>query len=375
MAITEVDNKRFAALSQDERLRLLQPPSGPVRVVLDSDMANEIDDQFALTWMLLSQDVLKIEGIYAEPFSFQYRAQELKRAFHQAQTDNMSAADQTLIARYAGQIERLQARGVDPLSIELVGPAEGMERSYQEIFTVYDKLGMQVGDLAFRGAPRYLSSLDDPVDSPAVRHLIERALAHDSDDPLYVVAIGCPTNVASALLIEPEIARHIVVTWTSGYPTTCSAVNYSFNLEQDMLASQVLFASGVALVYLPGFHIAAQLRLSLPEVENWVKGQGAIGDYLHHLFTHNPLFPFLGLGHGSEALFGRTWVIWDLINVAWLLNPAWVPTILLPAATLGDDKRWQQPATPSHLTREAYGVDRDAIFRDFLKKLQRHHLT
>jgi purine nucleosidase len=63
----------------------------------------------------------------------------------------------------------------------------------------------------------------------------------------------------------------------------------SFNLEQDVAASRWLFDSGVPLVYLPGFHVGAQLRLSLAEVQRHVRGRGAIGDYLHQLFTDNPL--------------------------------------------------------------------------------------
>ena len=36
-------------------------------------------------------------------------------------------------------------------------------------------------------------------------------------------------------------------------------------LEQDLRATQLVFDSGVPLVYLPGYHVGAQLRLSLPE--------------------------------------------------------------------------------------------------------------
>ena len=38
----------FPTLSPERRLRLLEPPPGKVRMVLDTDTYNEIDDQFAL---------------------------------------------------------------------------------------------------------------------------------------------------------------------------------------------------------------------------------------------------------------------------------------------------------------------------------------
>ena len=96
--------------------------------------------------------------------------------------------------------------------------------------------------------------------------------------------------------------------------------------------------SGVPHVYLPGFHVGAQLRLSLEEVERHVRGRGAIGDYLHHLYTHNPLWDLFGI----DSFYAHSWVIWDLINIAWLIEPAWVPSELVRSPLLTPDRRWQR---------------------------------
>jgi len=72
---------------------------------------------------------------------------------------------------------------------------------------------------------------------------------------------------------------------------------------------------------------------------------------------------------GINDHFGRTWVIWDIINFAWLLNPQWVPSQLVHSPILTDDLFWAHDDS-RHLMREAYGVDRDAIFRDLFKKLE-----
>jgi purine nucleosidase len=126
----------------------------------------------------------------------------------------------------------------------------------------------------------------------------------------------------------------------------------------------VLLDSGVPLVYLPGYQVGAQLRLSLPEVERWVMGQGAIGALLHQLFTHNPLWPL----HGVQDFFAHSWVMWDLICVAWLLEPDWVPSEITSTPRLGDDLRWVSDSR-RHPMREGHAVKRDAIFRDFFAKL------
>ena len=197
------------------------------------------------------------------------------------------------------------------------------------------------------------------------RSRIATARAHIDANPLYVVALGCVTNIASALLIAPDIKEKIVVVWTSGFPSHAPHINDSFNLEQDLFASQVLMDSGVPVVYLPGYHVGAQLRLSLPEMERYVKGQGKIGDYLHHLYTHNPLWPMLGI----DSFYAHSWVVWDIINIAWLLNPAWVPSGLIRTPKLTDDRRWQA-ANGQPLMREAFAVQRDAIFGDLFRKLK-----
>ena len=248
--------------------------------------------------------------------------------------------------------------------MELTGPAEGMERSYEEIITVLEKMGISATDLAYRGSDRYMPAADSPVESEGAERIIEAALS-DDERVLFVVAIGAVTNVASALLMAPEIAARMVVTWTSGYPTSTDLSNQpSLNLVQDPHASRLLYSSGVPLVYLPGFHIGAQLRFSLPEMEAWIKGRGEIGDYLFHLYTNNPI----RIQRGITPFPGQSWIIWDLINVAWLIDRSWVPTRTTPTPRLDERLHWRaRPDGP--LMLEAVGIDRDAIYHDLIVKL------
>jgi purine nucleosidase len=316
----------------------LPAPGAPLRVVIDTDAANEIDDPFALAWALLRPERLRIEGLYAAPFSFAHRRALLPRA----------PAD----------------------AAPFCTPAEGMARSVDEIHRVLDVLRIADAARVQRGSPGYLASLSQPIRSAAAEHLIATARATPDDEVLYVVALGCVTNIASALLLAPDIAQRIVVVWTSGYPSHAPHANHSFNLEQDLLASRWLLDSGVPHVYLPGYHVGAQLRLSLAEMERHVQPCGAIGAYLHHLFTHNPLWPILGLEHLQDGRTPHSWVIWDVINIAWLLDPDWVPSTLVRTPVLCDDTRWQQ-MPGRHWMREAHAVQRDAIFNDFFATLSR----
>ena len=359
----------FAAHGDDWYRERLARPRGVPRIVIDTDAANEIDDPFALAWALLSPQQLDLQAIYAAPFSFEYRRQEMvrARALRRGGTD-LSADEAELVHHCAARLDFYERKGWDIATVDwpvFNPPGVGMERSHWEIVAVCRALGRNADGLAWRGSADYLSSDQKPLRSEAAEHLIATARAGRADDPLYVVAMGCVTNVASALLLAPDIAERIVVVWTSGYPSSAPQVNHSFNLEQDLVATTVLLDSGVPLVYLPGFHVGAQLRLSLPEMERHVQGRGAIGDHLHHLFTHNPLWNLAGI----DSFHAHSWVIWDVITLAWLIDPNWVPSELLRTPTLGADRRWRA-AAGRPLMREGYAVARDAIFGDLFRKLE-----
>ena len=301
----------FPKLPIDKRLALLEPPRGPVSLVLDTDTYNEIDDQFALIYALLSER-LTVEAVYAAPFS--------NRSFN---------------------------------------PAQGMERSYEEILLILDKMGHPHEGFAYRGAPSYLPSRCDPVRSAAAEDLVKNALAA-RQGPLYVLAIGAITNVASAILLAPAIVERVVVVWLGGQPRYWPTAS-EFNLKQDVAAAQVVFDCGVPVVHIPCKNVAEHLRTTLPEMRAYVQGRGDIGDYLYGIFE----------GH-REDHFSYSKVIWDISTVAYLNNAEWVRTALHPSPILCDNVCWAVEDPSRHLMREAYDVNRDAIFGDLFRKLEAH---
>ncbi|MDE0169930.1 MAG: nucleoside hydrolase [bacterium] len=351
----------FPTVTDTRRMQMFADRPGPARVLIDTDAANEIDDQFAIAWAMLSPDRMDVEAIVAAPYGHLHMREELVAEIKARQENS---GTELVEDKYETWVTHLIAEGIDPDTLELTGPAEGMELSYEEIITVLDKMGLGADGLVYRGSDRYMPAADTPVQSEGAERIIEAALA-DDERVLFVVAIGAVTNVASALLMAPEIAGRMVVTWTSGYPTWTDLSNRpSLNLVQDSHASRLLFSSGVPLVYLPGYHIGAQLRFSLPEMEAWIEGQGEIGDYLFHLYTNNPI----RIQRGITPFPGQSWIIWDLINVAWLIDRSWVPTRATPTPRLDESLRWRaRPDGP--LILEAVGIDRDAIYHDLIVKL------
>ena len=358
--------RRFTPLDPELMKRRLGRPGPMPRVIIDTDTANEIDDQYAVAWALLSQDRMRLEGVTAAPFSFTHQRDGLYQAVAALQDGADSNHDSKFVGPFAGWAKRLLASGRTADDIEFVTPDVGEKRSYEEILRVFDACAERADGRVFRGSPRHLLSFEEPVESEAAQFIIDQARNRE-EGPVYILAMGALPNIGSALLMAPDIIDNIVVVWTSGYPSHAPYSNEaSLNLVQDRLSSRLLFECGVPQVYLPGYHVGAQLTISHPEMEKFVKGRGGIGDYLWQLYTNNPLHRKYAITEPET----KTWVIWDIINVAWMLDEAYVPTHLTTSPHLDEDLFWQRDPS-RHMMLEAYDVVRDAVFEDFYRTLSR----
>jgi inosine-uridine nucleoside N-ribohydrolase len=309
----------FPKLSDMLRLSRLQSPAGKVRIVLDTDTYNEVDDQFALVYALLSPERMTVEAIYAAPFH-----------------NNRSS-----------------------------GPADGMEKSYQEILRLLAKLNRPADGLVYKGAKAYLEDTPSregglqPRESEAASDLVARAMASPMDDPLYVVAIGAITNVASAILLEPGIIERIVVVWLGGHALHWPHTQ-EFNLRQDVPAARLIFDCGVPLVHIPCLGVASHLLTTVAELEVYGRGRGAIGDYLVDIVK----------GYHAEHV-GWSKVIWDIATIAYLINERWLPSELVHSPILTDQVTWSVDRS-RHFIRYVTYIHRDPIFRDLFNKLAAH---
>lgn len=152
-------------------LQRLSKPTGKIDVVLDTDTYNEVDDQFALAYLLCSEEKLNLKAVCAAPF-------------------------------YNEKSE---------------GPEDGMEKSFQEIHNILRLMEKQeYSGQVYKGSRNWLTDEKTPVHSEAAEKLSELAMKYTPDKPLYIVAIGAITNVASALLLNPEIVDRIVIVWLGG---------------------------------------------------------------------------------------------------------------------------------------------------------------
>jgi len=292
----------------------LEKPKGVVDVVIDTDTYNEIDDQFALAYLIKSNEKLKLKAIYAAPF-------------HNMKSDS---------------------------------PADGMEKSYKEILNILALMGREdLTAITYKGSTSYLPSETQPVFSAAAEDLAVRAMNYSEENPLYVIAIGAITNVASAILINPEIIDHIVLVWLGGnafeWPN-----NREFNLFQDVAGARVVFGCGVPLVQLPCMGVVSAFTTSGPELEYWLRGKNKLCDYLVDVTT----------AEAKECHGGDTWTrpIWDVTAVAWLLDGDFMADRLdhSPIPEYDDHYAFDKNR---HFIKYVYHIKRDNLFKDLFEKL------
>ena len=56
-------------MTQEQYLKNLTPPVGSIDGVLDTDAFNEIDDQYAISYMVKHTEKFRVKGICAAPFT------------------------------------------------------------------------------------------------------------------------------------------------------------------------------------------------------------------------------------------------------------------------------------------------------------------
>ncbi len=236
-----------------------------LRVIIDSDTKNEIDDIWAIALAILSPERFQIEGFVAANF------------------DN---------SRPEG------------------GP-DSIEASRREIETILAKAGLAGRYPILRGSPpmRYQY---EPSASEGVDFIIDKAMASTPDDPLWIVGLGASTDIASAYLKEPRIAERVVVFWhfRTRWPDKC----WNFNVIGDVRAARIVFHSDLSFVL---FDTGTHLYCPMSESQQFT-ACGELGKYLHEyryesVWYQRPDKGFYDLGD-IAALVDPNLASWEVVN-------------------------------------------------------------
>lgn len=277
-------------------------------IILDTDTYNEIDDQFALAYAMLSPERIKLLSVNAAPF----------------------------------------------LNSRSTSPADGMMKSYDEIQRIMRLVDPDAAVPYYKGSERFLDDKKVPVESEAADNIINTVMG--TDERVYIVAIGAITNVASAIIKCPEIAKRAVVIWLGGHALTYKDTR-EFNLYQDVMSAQVVFDSGIPLIQIPCAGMCTEFITTIPELEYYLRGKNELCDYLVDIvrsYTKKP--------------YGWSKVVWDVTAVAVLVCPEAFRYSIIPRPYVTLEGRYA-----FNTEREQYiyvnKLSRDPVYADLFTKL------
>jgi inosine-uridine nucleoside N-ribohydrolase len=176
--------------------------AAPRRIIINTDAKNEADDQFAIVHALLSPT--------------------------------------------------LDVRGIVPAHFGTRRTTESLRESREEVDLLLRLMGREGQYVVADGAPGKLPDERTPVPSEGSRLIIEES--KKDEGTLYVAFLGPLTDMASAILEDPEIQdRDIVVVWIGGPPHggVIAPSHIEFNLSNDIESANVVMNSRIPVWQIP----------------------------------------------------------------------------------------------------------------------------
>lgn len=277
-----------------------------INVILDTDTYNECDDQFALAYLLKSQERFNIEAITVAPYHH----------------DN---------------------------NISII---EGNEKSYNEIIKICKYLNFDTTNKVYKGSEDYLQNNYNET-TKAVEKIIEIALKNEKT---YILSIGAITNIAIAILKEPKIIDRIEIIWLGGN-SLLQNKNDEFNFRQDIKAVKTIFESNAKLTIIPCKNVASNLITSIYELEHFLKGKNELCDYLCQRFYNDGV-------HGIQ----ERRVIWDISVIAYMLNKSWFMSEEISCPRIREDSSYELTNNNHKITMINY-IDVNKVYTDLFNKL------
>ncbi len=286
-----------------EMLEDIRQPDKKKKVILDTDTFNEIDDQYALAYCLLA-DNIELIAACAAPFY----------------NDNSESYE------------------------------DGMLKSYDEIKKVLSLTCPERNVPVYHGSRTTIEAAGKAVDSPAARFIVDTV--KNSSDPIWVLGIGACTNIASALLLDPSIKDNMCVIWLGANWLQGDNLG-EFNLVQDYTAGQYLINSGVPLLLCPAWFVVSELTADV-SLKDALKGHNPLCDYLYQITQ--TVFEKAG----SNPAWVRT--IWDIAAPAILDIPDCAEIDVVSAPVLTDSRVYAFDST-RHKMLYLKKIHREPVFK------------
>jgi inosine-uridine nucleoside N-ribohydrolase len=239
-----------------------------------------------------------------------------------------------------------------------------MEDSRAEIDLLLDLMDLTGQVTVANGAPTGIPDEQTPVDSPGARLIIEESKLASKDDPLFVAFLGPLTDMASAILLDPELVhRDVIVIWIGGRGYGGLAPGWpgiEFNLSNDIHAANVVFGSGITVWQVPS-DVYSKVSVSYAELDEKIGDAGPLGKYLiDQLHAWNAKYH-------PEPIESRS--LGDSPAIALMLYPTSGAMRVRPAPRFGSDG-WYLPGTNNPIS-VCEQIDVRFLLEDMFAKIRR----
>lgn len=299
-------------------------------------------------------------------WNYRYRVPENKRVRVIVHTDCKNEADDQYALAHHLMTPKFDVRGIIAghfdKNCQRYGKDQTEQASYDEIIKILELMDLSGQYPVLHGAPHGLPDTATPIPSEGAGFIIQEAM-RDDPRPLYVACQGAITDMASALLMRPEIAQRLTVIWIGGadYPTGGT----EFNLSMDINGANVVFSSQ-APVWQITTGVYKQFAVSLAELQRKVYPCGKIGRYL---FEQMVEFNEHAAGFGGPWPHGELWGLGDQGTIAVLMEELErVSYKMIQAPTVRPDGTYSFE-NRNRPVRVYHTVDHRLTLEDFFAKL------
>jgi purine nucleosidase len=308
------------------------PPAGAprARVIIDNDFSGDPDDLYQLVHHLLSPSV-EIPLIVAS---------------HLRPGDPFDPSDR--------QAENAAAVALD----------------------VFARMGLESTAVIVQGSNVPLADRFTPQPAAAVDAIIAEAMREDVSTPLFYVAGGGLTDLASAWLVEPRIAERMTVVWIGGAEheglavPPPNAMPIEYNLLIDVAAGQVVFGDSTLALWQIPRDVYRQCLVSDAELRLRVAATGPLGRYLYDevAVVFDMVGAFLGGASETYALGDSPLVLLTALQSIFEPDSTSSRHVERPTPAIADDGSYVEAAGARGM-RVYTWVDTRLMFEDFYLKL------
>jgi inosine-uridine nucleoside N-ribohydrolase len=229
----------------------------------------------------------------------------------------------------------------------------------------------------FLGAETALIDPREPIVSEAAKAIVAEAM-RESALPLYLVCGAGLTDLASALMMEPRIARCMTVVWIGGeeYPDLAlqppGMKDPEYNLRIDIPAAQYVFGETDVPIWQVPRNAYRQAIVSFAEIEDSVRPSGELGRFLFDAIKEVvERCAAMGANLGETYVLGDSpLVLLTALQTSFEADPASSDYVLHPRLGIKADGSYSNPTEHRNI-RVYTRIDSRLLFSDFFAKLRR----